>query len=491
LLTLRPEREHSTAVLGASRAGGSDVQAHYQRLTALDASFLEIEDASTHMHVAATLLFEPGPLATADGGLDVERLRAYVASRLQHIPRYRQRLHYIPYEQHPVWVDDERFNLFYHVRHTSLPRPGSERQLKRLCGRILSQKLDPTKPLWEIWVVEGLEGGRFAMVAKVHHCMVDGISGVDLLTVLLSPTPETDFTPAAPWKPRPAPSSGRLVADELLRRVAMPFDLARAAARAVTDPGHAIETAIETAAGLVSVLGETVTPASETPLNPERIGPHRRFDWLRMDLSEVKAVKQRLGGTVNDVVLATVVGALRRFLPARGVAVEDLDFRALIPVSVRARNERCALGNKVAQMMARLPLDERDPYRRLQRVTETTTQLKQSHQVEASELIEELSDWAASGLMTQVMRLGSQRRLFNLIVTNVPGPPVPLYLLGAPLLAPYPSVPLFTNQALGIALFSYADGLYWGVSADWDVVPDLHEFVEALDAGFRELVEAQ
>jgi WS/DGAT/MGAT family acyltransferase len=205
----------------------------------------------------------------------------------------------------------------------------------------------------------------------------------------------------------------------------------------------------------------------------------------------VKAVKRRLGGTLNDVVLATVVGALRRFLPARGVAVEDLDFRALIPVSVRAKSERGALGNKVSQMLAHLPLDERDPCRRLQRVAETTTRLKHSHQVEASELIEEFSDWAATGLMTQVMRLSSQRRMFNLVVTNVPGPPVPLFVLGAPLVGAYPGVPLFTNQALGIALFSYADGLYWGVSADWDVVPDLHDFVDALAAGFRDLVEAR
>lgn len=467
------------------------MKTHYERLSALDSSFLQIEDANTHMHVQATLLFEPGPLATPDGGIDMERVRAYVESRLKHIPRYRQRLEYIPYEQHPVWIDDDRFNLFYHVRHTSLPRPGSERQLKRLCGRILSQKLDATKPLWEIWFVEGLEGGRFAMVCKAHHCMVDGVSGIDLLTVLLSPTPETDFDAGEPWIPRPAPSPTQLVAGELWRRAAMPLDLARAAARVVSEPARILGDAVETAVGLANVIGETTTPASETPINPERIGPHRRFDWTRMDLNEIKAVKTRLGGTVNDVVLATVVGALRRFLPKRGVRVEDLDFRALVPVSVRRKNEHGTLGNKVAQMMARLPLDERDPYRRLERVTAVTTQLKQSHQIEASELLEEFSDWGPTGLMTQLMKLGSQRRMFNIVVTNVPGPPVPLYLLGAPMLGPIPAVPLFTNQALGIALFSYTDGLYWGVSADWDAVPDLHEFVEALNDGFRELVEAQ
>lgn len=463
------------------------MRAHYERLSALDASFLQIEDACTHMHVAVTLLFEPGPLATPDGGLDVERLRSYIESRLVYIPRYRQRLEYIPYEQHPVWVDDDRFNLFYHVRHTSLPRPGSERQLKRLCGRILSQKLDVTKPLWEIWVIEGVEGGRFALVAKAHHCMVDGVSGVDLLTAILSPTADDGFVPSERWQPRPAPSRGELVAGELWRRAAMPLDVVRAAAHAVSEPGKVLSEALETAAGFVNVLGENGSPAAATPINPDRIGPHRRFDWLRLDLDEVKAVKRRLGGTLNDVVLATVVGALRRFLPARGVTLDALDFRALVPVSVRASSERGSLGNKVSQMITRLPVDERDPYRCLQRVNETTTRLKHSHQVEASEWLEDFDDWSGLGIMSQVMRLSSHRRMFNLVVTNVPGPPVPLYLLGARLLAAFPGVPLFTNQALGIALFSYTDGLYWGISADWDAVPDLHEFVLALEQSFAEL----
>jgi len=466
------------------------MKAHYERLSALDASFLEIEDPCTHMHVAVTLLFEPGPLAMPDGGLDMERIRAYIASRLQHIPRYRQRLEYIPYEQHPVWVDDARFNIFYHVRHSSLPRPGSERQLKRLCGRILSQKLDATKPLWEMWVVEGLADGRFALVAKVHHCMVDGIAGVDLLTALLSPTPDESFLHEHLWIPRPAPSPRALLAGEIWRRAALPLDVARVAARAVTEPLHALSSAYAAAVSVGEVLGETMTEASATPLNPDHIGPHRRFDWLRLDLNEVKAVKRKLGGTINDVVLATVVGALHRFLPARGVVLDYLDFRALIPVSVRAAGEHGSLGNKVAQMLAGLPLDERDPKLRLARVIETTTRLKQSHQVEASTLLEELGDWSGSGLVTQMMRLGAQRRIFNLIVTNVPGPAVPLYLLGAPLREAYPTVPLFTQQALGIALFSYLDGLYWGVNADWDAVPDLHQLIDDLAAGFADLVAA-
>lgn len=461
---------------------------HYERLTALDASFVDIEDVNVHMHVAAALLFEPGARADAHGGVDMERLRAYVESRLHFIPRYRQRLAYIPFERHPVWVDDDRFNLFYHVRHSSLPRPGSERQLKRLCGRILSQKLDLTKPLWEIWVVEGLEGGRFALITKVHHCMVDGISGVDLITVMLSPDPTEGVGAPVAWKPRPAPTPQQLITGEIWRRATMPATALAGARRAIADPAAALAALRGTAEGFAELFG--APPSSPTPMNPEQIGPHRRFDWLRLELAEVKAVKSKLGGTLNDVVLATVTGATRRFLQKRGLRPEETDFRAMIPVSLRQRSERGALGNRVAQMVAPLPLAEKSPRRRLAKIAATTQELKRSHQIEATELMEQMGDWTATAVLTQLVRLTAARRPYNIVVTNVPGPPVPLYLLGARMLASYPMVPLFTNQALGIALFSYADALYWGVSADWDALPDVHEFVEALAAAFAELSRA-
>jgi WS/DGAT/MGAT family acyltransferase len=463
---------------------------YYERLTALDSSFLDIEDVSVHMHVAAVLLFEPGPLARDDGGLDMERIRAYIGSRLHMIPRYRQRLAYTPIERHPVWVDDDRFNLFYHVRHTSLPRPGSERQLKRLCGRLMSQKLDATKPLWEIWVIEGLADGRFALVAKVHHCMVDGISGVDLLTVLLSPSPDDTIQEPPECRPRRAPTARELLGAEVWRRASMPLDVLRAARSAFADRDATVEAVRTRVDGLLEVVRGASTPASDTILNPSRIGPHRRFDWIRLDLGEVKRIKERLGGTVNDVVLATVTGATRRFLSSHGQAPEDLNFRAMIPVSIRTSSERGALGNRVSQMLAALPLDEANPARRLQRVVETTQRLKHSHQVEASELIEELSDWTATAVLTQMIRFAAARRAYNLVVTNVPGPPLSLYLLGARLRESYPMVPLFANQGLGIALFSYDGGLYWGINADWDALPDLHDYVDALGAGFAELSKA-
>jgi WS/DGAT/MGAT family acyltransferase len=461
----------------------------YERLSALDASFLELEDDSCHMHVCAVLLLEPGPLGTPDGGVDAGRIRDYIESRLHLIPRYRQKLAYTPIEQHPVWVDDESFNLFYHIRHTSLPKPGDERQLKRLCGRLFSQKLDHTKPLWELWIIEGLASGRFALVSRMHHCMVDGLAGVDLLSVILSPSPALGLEPVAPWQPRPAPSDVEFVAGEVWRRTKTAFGLVGATARAAAAPLGTARALWDRATGVVETLAGGLSPASATPLNPTRIGSHRRFDWVRFELPEVKAVRAALGGTVNDVVLATAAGALRRFLQRRGSPTADLDFRALVPVSVRSKGEHGELGNKIAQVIAHLPVDEADPRARLEAVIDETGKVKRSRQVLASELFEELSDWTATGVLTTLLRLSTQQRSYNVIVTNVPGPQVPLFLLGAPLCDAFPMAPLFANQALGFAIFSYAGGLDWGLNADRDLVPDLHDVVDDLRASFAELLD--
>ena len=459
---------------------------HYDRLTALDSSFLDLEDENTHMHVAVAMLFEPGALATPEGGLDVEAIRSFLSARMHLVPRYRQRLDYTPLEGRPVWVDDARFNVFYHVRHTCLPKPGSLRQLKRLCGRILSQKLDRTKPLWEMWVIEGVEGGRFAVVTKAHHCMVDGAAGAELLAALLSDTPTTEIEPAPPWVPRKRPTSTEMLGGEITRRLAGASALLDGAARALSRPGELVREARETADGLLQTLSGAATPASDTPLNPW-IGPHRRFDWARFDLEEVKEVKRAYGATVNDVVLATVSGAVRRFLEIRGMVIkEDFDFRAMIPVNLRGSGDHRG-GNHVAQMLASLPVQIRDAGEAVRQVRETVDALKASHQVEATELVEELSDFTGTSLLTSAARMAASRRAFNIVVTNVPGPQVPLYLLGAPLKEIFPMVPLFSNQALGVALFSYDGALHWGVSADWDEVPDLHAFIEALEDSFDEL----
>jgi WS/DGAT/MGAT family acyltransferase len=337
-----------------------------------------------------------------------------------------------------------------------------------------------------MWVLEGLEGGRVAVVAKAHHAMVDVISGMGILTALLSPSADPTFTIGPPWTPRPQPSHARLLADEFWRRGSALVDTAASVTRAAVRPWGALGTIVETIRGMTEVVGAGATHASLTPLNPP-LGPHRRYDWLRFDLGAVKDVKRALGGTVNDVVLATVAGAVRRFLLNRSVRPDGLDFRALVPVSLHAADERGSVGNRVANMIARLPVGGFDLEARYGSVLAHMQALKRSYQVRGGELLETLADRFAPSVLASIVRYAMNGLTYNLVVTNVPGPQVPLYLLGAPLREFYPMVPLFRNQGLGIALFSYNGGLYWGINADWDGIPDVHEFTHALDAEFDDL----
>ncbi len=479
------------AYLGG-RPGEGQPLGTYERLSPSDRSFLELEGSTTHMHVAGAFLFEAERLRGPEGQLEIDRIRAYIASRLHLIRRYRQRLAHVPIERHPVWVDDDRFNIDYHVRHVCLPRPGDERQLKRLCGRIVSQQLDRGKPLWEIWIVEGLADDRVAMVTKTHHCMIDGMAGTELLQVLLSPVPVKGFDPGPRWLPNPAPTGAQMLFDAAWQRLRTPFELAGALREAQRTPGVLRERIQDALAGVAQAAAASLQPASDSPLNAE-IGPHRRFDWIAFDLDEVKRIKRRLGGTVNDVVLATVAGAVGRFLAHRGVTrtrQRQLDFRAFCPVSVRSSADSGALGNRVASMIASLPIAEEDPASRLEAVTETMGDLKSSKQALGAEVLTSVSEWVAPRLFSLVFRLAFRSRSSNVVVTNVPGPQIPLYLLGARMTEAYPLVPLFENHGLGIALFSYSGGLYWGFNSDWDLFPDLHEFVIAVDAAFRELCDA-
>jgi WS/DGAT/MGAT family acyltransferase len=334
-----------------------------------------------------------------------------------------------------------------------------------------------------------VEEDRFAVITKVHHCMIDGISGVDLMSSLMRADPDSSVTGAHPWVPRPVPSSYDLLRGELLRRASLPFGALRAGRSAMAQPGRTYQSILSGIEGVGEAIWAGLKPASPTPLNPD-VGPHRRFDWARFDLDAVKQVKSRLGGTINDVVLAVVTGTIRRFLRGRGLRVEDLDFRSMVPVSVRAQAERGRLGNRVSFLLAQLPLDEKDPRQRLRRVIETTHKLKDSKEVQGAETIEQISDWTFTSLFVQFSRLAAQALSYNMVVTNVPGPQFPVYLLGARMLETYPLVPLFTNQALGIALFSYDGGLFWGFNADWDALPDLHEIVEMLEQEFELLAKA-
>lgn len=456
----------------------------YDRLSALDQSFLSFETRNAYMHVAVTAIFEPRSLATAEGGIDINRIRRHIAARLPLIPRYRQRLMHTPVVSDAVWVDDDRFDLGFHVRHASLPRPGGERQLQRRCAEILERPLDRRRPLWEVWIIEGLSGGRFAMLAKVHHCMVDGIAGVDILAALLGTDPSEELEPVAPWTPRPQPSERTLLADAVRRRARASVGLLRDVLRAPSQAGQDVGTRTAALMRLLRHLGR----APSTPFN-QPIGPHRRVDWLSFDLAVIKAIRNRLGGTINDVVLTTVAGAVGKFLARRRVWL-DGEFRTVVPVSVRADDQRGVPGNRVSVWITALPVSQRDARRRLETVRAMTVELKDTQEAMGAELITQAAEWTTANVINLAAQFINSARRFNLIVTNVPGPPVPFYLLGAPMVAVYPHLPLFENQGLGVALLSYAGTLYWGVGADWNQMPDLSEFMGDIAESFDELCVA-
>jgi diacylglycerol O-acyltransferase len=464
---------------------------HYERLSALDNSFLALESPSTHMHVAGIVTFAAGPLRTDRGGIDMARIRRLVESKLHLIPRYRQRLARVPIEKHPVWVDDERFNIEYHVRHYSLPRPGSFDQLRDLVGLIVSQQLDRSKPLWEFNVVEGLEDDRFAVVSKIHHCMIDGIAGVDLMAVLLNLSPSGEIADPVPFAPRPEPSGSELLIRETARRVGKTVAAMRSLRQLADDASQLLsDGAYRARAAGYSLTSGWLTTASETPLNGT-VGPNRLFGTLQTPLQEIKAIKNAAGGSVNDVVLATVAGGVRRFLAeVRDHDVTGADFRAMAPVSVRSQDQRGTLGNQVAMWLVALPVGEPDPIARLEAVKLATSHLKETNQALGAATLVRLSAGAPATLVSMASRLATGVRPFNMTVTNVPGPQFPLYLLESEMLESYPLVPLWHGHGVGLALFSYAGSVFWGFNADYDLVPDIDRLAEAIKESFVELRDA-
>ncbi|HEY8769630.1 MAG TPA: wax ester/triacylglycerol synthase family O-acyltransferase [Thermoleophilaceae bacterium] len=455
------------------------------RLSGLDASFLHLEDASAHMHVASVMLFE-GDSPPYDELLEgIER-------RLHLVPRYRQRLAHVPLAQgRPKWVDDPHLNLRYHVRATALPAPGTEEELQALAGRVFSQQLDRDKPLWELWLVDGLEGGRFAMLAKTHHALVDGISGIDIVSVLfdVSPEPAAPADPGNRWLPRPLPSRAQLLGEALLERATVPGEVVRSVRAVFRAPRRVLEEARDAAVGVGAMAWAGLNPAPSTPYNAD-IGPHRRFTWVRADLAQLKGIKNELGGTVNDVVLATVAGALGRHLRRRGQQTDGLELKAMVPVSVRSEIEQGALGNRVAAMMAPLPVWCQEPVARLDIVRERLKDLKAGGQAVGAQVLTELSGFAPPTIMGQASRLMSRQRFFNLVVTNVPGPQFPLYLMGREMIETFPMVPLAKNQALGIALLSYNSHINFGLVGDFDLLWDLDELAVDLRESLVELATA-
>ncbi|HWM64807.1 MAG TPA: wax ester/triacylglycerol synthase family O-acyltransferase [Solirubrobacterales bacterium] len=449
-----------------------------ERLTGLDTSFLHMERAGAHMHVASTILFEASPPTHAE-------FRDHIESRLHLVPRFRQKLRSVPFGQgRPVWVDDPHLNLDYHVRQTALPAPGSEEQLRNLAARIFSQQLDRSKPLWELWLVEGLEDDRFAIVGKSHHALVDGVSGVDITTVLFDLEQEPQNPPVRPpkWAPRPEPTDFDLLRDALYERATSPREMVRGVRAAVRGPRRVLR-----GVGATGKMLEAGMSAPRTPFNVE-IGPHRRLAFIRADLEDLKRVKNQHGGTVNDVVLSVVTGALGNYLRARGHDTEGLELRAMVPVSVRAEEEHGALGNRIAAMMAPLPVWCEDPVERLRLLTETMGDLKGSGQAVGAEILTKLTDFAPTTIASQAARLQPAQRFFNLVVTNVPGPQFPLYVLGRRMEAIFPMVPLARRQALCVGIMSYDGQVDFGLVGDYDAMADLDSFGLDLEGAVSEAV---
>jgi diacylglycerol O-acyltransferase / wax synthase len=451
----------------------------YERLSVLDEMFLHLEGPDTHMHVGGVAIFEGPPPDYADV-IDM------VNKRLQMVPRFRQKLASVPFGLgRPVWVDDIHFNLEYHVRHTALPTAGDREKLNRLTARIMSQQLDRTKPLWEIWFAEGLAGGRFALISKTHHCLIDGVSGADIMSVILDLTEEPFEVELEPWRPEPEPTPDQLLVDAVRERMTSPAEVARSLQSVALDPQTIPGKLIENLKALSSFVGQSFA-APPSSLNQAN-GPHRRFETVLADLNEFKRVKNEYGGTVNDVVLASVAGGLRRLLKSRGERVDDVELRAMVPVSVRAEADRGALGNQVAAMWAGLPVYEADPVQRLRIVSEQMRNLKESGQAVGAQVLTTLGQYAPPTIVAQAARLVARQRAFNLVVTNVPGPQIPLYSLGRRMEEVFPVVPLSGNTSVGIALLSYNGTIGFGLLGDYDTAPDLAVLAEGIEKSIAEL----
>jgi WS/DGAT/MGAT family acyltransferase len=435
------------------------------------------------MHVGGLTILE-GPAPSIDDFLE------QIRQRLHLVPRYRHKLaHTIIDSGRPVWIDDPSFNLAYHVRHTALPMPGDWEQLRGLTARIFSQALDRSKPLWEMWLIEGLEDDRFALISKTHHALIDGIAGVDLATVLFdfSPEPQPVAHSGRPWQPHHEPGTAELLLEGLRGTMRAGVKLANGAVGVIAHPDRALARAREGAEGIGEIVWAGLNPAPSTPLNVD-IGPHRRFVGVASQLDDFKLIKNTFGGTVNDVVLAAVTGALRAFLISRGIRTEGVEMRALVPVSVRAQDEHHQLGNRIVAMRGPLPVYIADPVARLRFVKGAMDGLKESKQALGAEVIAGVQNFAPPTILAQASRLNFSTRLFNLIVTNVPGPQLPLYVLGREMLQAYPVAFLPQHHALAIAIMSYNGQMNFGLLGDFDALPDIDLIAQSISAELEHLL---
>jgi WS/DGAT/MGAT family acyltransferase len=456
-----------------------------ERLSVLDAEFLHVEDGIAHMHIAGVSVFE-GPRP------DLAELTSMMASKLHRIPRYRQRVRSVPLELgRPIWVDDPHFNLEYHVRHTALPAPGDDLALRRLMARLMSQELDRQRPLWELWLVEGLEDGRWALITKVHHCMVDGVSGVDLLSIVLDVDREVDLPEPVPWSPTPEPSGTAKVLDAWSGLATEVIELVRRAPSAVRDPVGSLRGLRDAGSGLLHFV-EHLTTTTPTTLEGS-ISPHRAWAHSSVPIDVIRAIRKSVDATLNDVVLGVLAGAYRDLLVRRGEDADTTVLRSLVPVSVRAPDARGVLDNRVSAVLLELPVHVADPLERVQLVHEEMQRLKASHMSDAGELVVRLGDLAPPMVVGPMMRAASRllarapQRSVNTVTTNVPGPQLPLYCLGREMLAYYPYVPISHGVRVGTAILSYNGQLAFGVTGDYDAAPDIDVLADAIPVGFEEL----
>jgi diacylglycerol O-acyltransferase len=457
----------------------------YERLTAADAVFLRIETPHEPQHVGSLSVLDGVPLRAVDGRIRFDELREHVARRTVRVPRLRQRIMEVPYGQgRPVWVDDEHFDIDYHVRLTALPRPGDERQLAALMGRLQSLPLDRSRPLWEMWFVDGLADDRVALIIKTHHALGDGIANVDLALALvdLEPDPPPDDT-APDWTPRPTPGEAELLGDAIREQFERPGRCARALLGALRDPRPAIDAATNVGRTVANFLAKPAPAPWNVP-----VSSHRRWVSASVPMQVVRRVRERHEASINDVVLAACSGALRTFLVEHGdTGIDQRVIKAMVPVSMRGTDQHGdTLGNLVSLIIVELPVDEHDPVVRLERIHAMTSELKGSGLVDGAQRILDIAD-AITPLAGPLTRYVSRSIPMNLVITNIPGPPVPLYLCGARFLRVFPYVEVIDNEGLTIAVVSYDDHLHFGITADRDVMADLVDVAASIEQEFAAL----
>ncbi len=450
-------------------------------MSAIDSSFLHMENDTTPMHIGGVSIFEGPPPPFQD-------LRAMVAGKLELVPRYRQKVRVVPLAAGPpAWIDDPHFSLDYHIRHTAIPDPGTEAQLRQMAARVFSQHLDRDKPLWELWVVEGLKKGRWALLSKVHHCMVDGVAATDLMSVMFSD--ETARSQRKAWSPTPEPSGLEVLLAAIARR-ASPAGQLDALREGLSAPLQTLRSFAEVVRGAVAA-GPSLRPVAASSLTGP-IGPHRRWSWTDVRLTDVKAVRAGLGGTVNDVVLTLITNGFRELLQSRGETIaDDRVIRTMVPVSVRHRGEKGVYNNRVSAVFAGLPVGLDDPAERLARIRAEMDGVKQTKQAVAGDVLSSLSGFAPPLLLALGSRLVtlSPRLNMHTATTNVPGPQQPVQTLGRRMLESYPFVPVVGSIRIVVAIFSYDGGLNFGVTGDYDTAPDLDVLCDGIEDALEQLLE--